>query len=164
MPARKSSDERKRAAKAARRESPKPLTPAPASAHPFKQLPVATRPELRALHRHIGGAKGLRAILQDFYARMERDAMIGFFFHGKDVPRIAERQREFLSRAMGARKSYRGKPPARAHEKLPPILPGFFDRRLRLLEETLRDHEVSEEDIRTWIGFENAFREGIVSR
>jgi hemoglobin len=109
-----------------------------------------SRPELKALYARIGGEEGLRRILRDFYARMEGDTMLGFFFHGRDVARIADRQADFLMRAMGARESYAGKPPAQAHDELPPILPGHFDRRLRLLEATLRDHGVAEADIRTW--------------
>jgi truncated hemoglobin YjbI len=65
---------------------------------------------------------------------------------------------------MGARESYAGLPPAQAHEKLAPILSGHFDRRLRILEQTLSAHGVSEEDTRTWVGFEEAFRDGIVAK
>jgi len=106
----------------------------------------------------------MEAILQDFYARMAADMLIGFFFDGRDVAAIARKQAEFLLRAMGATPSYQGKAPAQAHDELPPILSGHFDRRLRLLEETLRAHGLSEEDIRTWIGFENAFRDAIVTK
>jgi truncated hemoglobin YjbI len=119
--------------------------------------------ELRAIHAHVGGAEAVRAILRDFYRRMSRDLLIGFFFEGKDVEKIADKQLLFLLRAMGAGKSHSGKPPSAAHRKLPPILRGHFDRRLRLLEETLRDHGLAAKDIRTWVAFENAFRRGIVS-
>ena len=93
---------------------------------------------------------------------MSKDVLIGFFFDGKDLKKIATKQKEFLMRAMGATESYSGKAPAQAHTELAPILYGHFDRRLRILEETLRDHGVSVEDIRIWIAFENAFRQGIV--
>ncbi len=90
--------------------------------------------------------------------------MIGFFFAGRDIHEIADRQHSFISRAMGALPSYTGKPPSQAHVDLPPILPGHFDRRLRLLEETLRDHGLDAEDIRTWVEFENSFRPAIVGK
>jgi hemoglobin len=128
---------------------------------PFIELPVQL-PELRGLYARLGKEK-IEAILKDFYRRMEQDILVGFFFRGKDVDQIAERQLQFLLRAMGATPSYSGKPPASAHSELAPILSGHFDRRLKLLEETLVEHGLSAEDIRTWIGFENAFREGIVS-
>jgi truncated hemoglobin YjbI len=125
-----------------------------------------SKPELKTLWSRLesshGGEAGLARILEDFYARMSQDILIGFFFDGKDLKKIAATQKEFLLRAMGARATYTGKPPARAHEALPPILAGHFDRRLVLLEQTLRDHGLDAEDIRTWIAFENAFRDGIV--
>jgi truncated hemoglobin YjbI len=121
-----------------------------------------TKPELKLLYSRIGGQEKLRDILRDFYRRMSKDILIGFFFDGKDLKRIAERQAAFLSKAMGATPSYTGKAPAQAHEELAPILRGHFDRRLQILEETLRDHGLGAEDIRTWISFEDAFREGIV--
>ncbi len=122
-----------------------------------------SKPALKALYEHIGGEEGLRSILRDFYRRMSTDILIGFFFNGKDLDQIAEMQKGFLMRAMGATPSYTGKAPAQTHETLPPILKGHFDRRLRILEETLQTHGVSAEDIRTWVEFESAFREGIVS-
>jgi hemoglobin len=126
-------------------------------------LPL-TKPALAQLYRNAGGEAGLTAILRDFYRRMAADVMIGFFFAGHDLDHIADQQRAFLMRAMGATPSYSGLPPAQAHGKLPPILAGHFDRRLRLLEETLRAHGMTEEDMRTWVTFESAFREQIVSR
>lgn len=121
-----------------------------------------SKPELKALYARLGGEAGLESILRDFYARLSKDILVGYFFDGKDLLAIARKQKEFLMRAMGALSSYSGKPPAQAHEALAPILAGHFDRRLRILEETLRDHGVSLEDIRIWIAFESAFRDGIV--
>ena len=118
-------------------------------------------PELKKTYKDIGGEAGLSEILQDFYRRMSEDLMIGFFFDGKDLSAIALIQKNFLMRAMGASGSYIGKAPAQAHLSLAPILSGHFDRRLRILEETLRAHHVPAEDIRTWVTFESAFREAI---
>ena len=106
----------------------------------------------------------VRALVFEFYRRVRNDVLIGFFFDGHDIDQIAQKQLEFLLRAMGATPSYQGKAPAQAHTKLPPILSGHFDRRLRVLEETLRDGGLDEESIRAWIGFENAFRPAIQSK
>jgi truncated hemoglobin YjbI len=108
------------------------------------------------------GEDSLRVIVRDFYGRMEKDILIGFFFQGKDLDLISERQLSFLLRAMGATSSYSGKAPAQAHDALPPILAGHFDRRLRILEETLASHGVKSALISTWITFEESFRESIV--
>jgi hemoglobin len=131
--------------------------------HPFKELPVV-KPELKQLYVKIGEEKGLEKMLKDFYRRMQKDVLIGFFFAGKDIDAIALKQKEFVMRAMGATPSYSGKPPAQAHLQLPPILEGHFDRRLKILEQTLKDHGLNENDIKVWIGFENAFRSSIVKK
>jgi hemoglobin len=123
-----------------------------------------SKPELARLYRNIGEEAGLTAILRDFYARMAQDLMIGFFFENKDIQHIADQQRGFLMRAMGATPSYTGLAPAQAHDKIAPILVGHFDRRLQILKETLQHHHVIDEDIRTWIAFENAFRDQIVQK
>lgn len=127
----------------------------------FKEIPIQ-KPELQKLYRAVGEGR-VREIVLDFYARMEKDVLVGFFFTGKDIPAIAKKQTEFLLRAMGAIPSYSGKAPADAHTALPPILSGHFDRRLKILEETLLAHGLSREQTLTWIGFENAFREAVVS-
>jgi hemoglobin len=127
----------------------------------MREIPLG-RPELKSLFTRVGGEAGLAGILADFYLRMSRDILIGYFFEGKDVVRIAEMQKEFLMRAWGAAPSYSGKAPAQAHGALPPILAGHFDRRLRILEETLASHGLSAADIRIWVTFESSFREGIV--
>ena len=123
-----------------------------------------TRTDLAELYLRVGGQESLRLILRDFYQAMSHDILIGFFFTGKDLNLIAETQMSFLMRAMGAAASCSGLPPAKAHLKLAPILSGHFDRRLRILEQILQAHGVSTEDIRSWIAFENAFREGIVQK
>jgi hemoglobin len=122
-----------------------------------------SRKDLQLLFREVGSEARLRLVLRDFYGRMTSDVLVGFFFVGKDSHEIAEKQLHFLMRAMGQSSVYRGKSPARAHENLPPILAGHFDRRLKLLEQTLRDHEFSENAIQLWLRFEGSFRAGIVT-
>jgi truncated hemoglobin YjbI len=117
---------------------------------------------LKNLFKRIGSEQQLKIILDDFYIRMSQDILIGFYFHKKNIQKIVTQQQQFLMRAMGVIDSYQGKSPAHAHLHLPPILNGHFDRRLKLLEETLRDHGIDEENIQLWIKFENIFRNKIV--
>jgi len=127
----------------------------------FKELPIE-KPELRALGRTLGEDR-IRGIVRRFYDRMSKDLLIGFFFDGRDLDKIAEGQTAFLFRAMGLRLSYTGKSPAQAHTELPPILAGHFDRRLVLLDEQLAEDGLDASQRRTWIGFENAFRDPILN-
>ena len=126
----------------------------------FRSLPLE-RPELRALGTALGEVR-IRAIVGLFYRRMAADVLVGFFFDGRNLDEIADRQSAFLYRAMGLRESYTGLPPADAHRTLPPILAGHFDRRLTLLEEVLSAEGLAPHQIATWIQFENAFRAGIM--
>jgi truncated hemoglobin YjbI len=128
---------------------------------------LLSKPELRDLFTSLGTTsetreKKLSEILQDFYAQMAKDTMIGFFFDGRDVAAIASKQKDFILKAFGATPTYAGKAPADAHHALPPILEGHFNRRLQLLHSTLLAHGLSEKQAQIWVEFENAFRDGIV--
>ncbi|MBI2712021.1 MAG: group 1 truncated hemoglobin [Bdellovibrio sp.] len=124
---------------------------------------MSSRPQLKQIYLNIGGEGPLRTVIRDFYRRMSNDILIGFFFTGKDLDSIAEKQMEFLMVAMGIRSKFTGKNPSQAHLTLPPILSGHFDRRLVLLRETLAQNGLSETDIQVWIDFEEAFRAVVVS-
>jgi len=126
----------------------------------MKEIAIS-KPELKLIYETIGGEVRLGQILDRFYEQMATDTMIGFFFYEKDLKLIASKQKEFLMRAMGATPSYTGRSPAQAHEALPPIRRGMFDRRLRILEEVLKAEGLAEKDIRTWVSFEEAFREAV---
>ena len=123
----------------------------------LRSNPGYTKQSLKQLYAHLGEAR-ITKILDDFYKRMAADLMIGFFFTGLNVTEIAKMQMAFLLRSMGVTPTYSGRPPAQAHKELPPILRGHFDRRLKILEETLRAHDVHVEDMRIWLAFEASFR------
>lgn len=127
----------------------------------FKDIPVQ-KPELLQLGKDLGIDR-IQKIIFSFYQVMSQDTMIGFFFTGRDIQAIAQKQSEFLYKAMGLKPSYSGKAPADAHHDLPPILTGHFDRRLKILEDLLKKEGLSQKQITAWIGFENAFRDAIVS-
>jgi truncated hemoglobin YjbI len=131
----------------------------------YREIPIDLEAFRGIYHSALQGDPAkVHLILEDFYQRMAKDVLLDFFFTGKDLKAIAARQAEFVLRAMGAAPSYSGRPPAQAHLSMPPILSGHFDRRLKLLEETLRAHGLPEDAIQAWLGFENTFREAIISR
>lgn len=102
-------------------------------------------------------------ILVDFYQRQSKDTMIGYFFTGKDLSSIAQKQAQFLLKALGIKQVYSGKTPASAHLELPAIRIGHFNRRLRILEDTLRAQGFSTGDIQTWVAFESRFKDVVVT-
>ena len=112
----------------------------------------------RGLVDRIGGPERLLELLDEFYERLAADVLVGFFFVGKDLGAIARGQRDFLMWATGAVTEKPAKHPITAHDELPPILAGHFDRRLRVLEEVLRKEGVAEEDIDAWRRLDDSFR------
>jgi hemoglobin len=126
-------------------------------------LPIANRQKLQNLIEGIGGKDALVRILDDFYQRMSKDTLIGFFFAGKNLQNIVEKQSQFLLKAAGLTEDYKGLPPQRAHSKLPPILGGHFDRRTQILKETLEAYQLSKDQIEIWLGFERTFRDAILN-
>ncbi len=130
----------------------------------FNNSAPPVRPEVfRAVYdADIKSSKILQDILEDFYIRMSKDILIGFFFSGKDLKHIAHQQAAFILKAIGVDPSYKGRGPASAHTDLPPILEGHFNRRLVILSEVLKDHGLSEQTIRVWLGFEKQFFKVVV--
>lgn len=96
------------------------------------------------------GPDALRAVLTDFYDRVFADPMIGFFFFGKDKARLVELEWQLTARVLGAATRYEGRGMGAAH-RAHPIMRGHFQRRNRLLEETLADHAVPAAVVEVWM-------------
>jgi len=110
-----------------------------------------------ALFERIGPA-ALRAVIADFYGRVFGDVMIGFMFQGKDRRHLIDREYELTAALLGAPGvTYTGRPMRVAHAQHT-IFGGQFERRLQLLRETLRDHDVDAEVRKAWIDHQLALR------
>ena len=81
----------------------------------------------------LGGETGLRRIIERFTEQVYQDAMIGFFFHGKDQDRITEMEYRHAAEYLGGPVVYDGKPIAKAHQPLG-IMGGQFMRRRKISE------------------------------
>jgi hemoglobin len=104
------------------------------------------------------GAEKLRAVVTDFYARIFPDVMIGFMFEGKDRARLIEMEFQLAASILGAPDiKYTGKPIREAHAHTP-IFGGHFERRLQILRETMRDHQVDPDVQQVWIDHTLALR------
>jgi hemoglobin len=108
------------------------------------------------------GPDKLRAVITDFYARLFDDVMIGFLFRGKERQRLIDKEIELTARFLGSDVRYTGRPMRAAHARVP-IMGGHFDRRRKILEETLADHDVDPEVRETWLRHTNALREQVTA-
>lgn len=124
-------------------------------------IPLVNR-ALAGVFQSVGSEEKLFQMMRKFYQRMSEDILLLHFFTGRDLDAIAKKQTEFLLKAMGVSASYNGKPPAQAHDEIPEILEGHFNRRLVVLEQILREFGLSQNEIDLWISFENAFKSQIV--
>lgn len=110
-----------------------------------------------SLIERLGGEARLASIVDDFVDRVLGDMMIGFHFKGVDVPRLKQREFEFARGHLGGGGTYTGRPIAAAHAPHK-ILGGHFNRRLRILEQTLEDHGVPRDVIDAWLSHNDALR------
>ena len=110
----------------------------------------------------LGGEAALRAIIDDFVDRVMGDVMIGFHFQSVDPSRLKQLEFEFALAHLGGEKTYTGRPLGQAHGPHR-ILGGQFNRRLRILEQTLQDHGAPVDVINAWISHNERLRSKITS-
>ena len=110
-----------------------------------------------SLYARFGGADALRPIIHDFVQAMVQDMMIGFFFRNASRERIKEKEYEFAAKHLGAGVAYTGKPIREAHAPHP-IMGGQFMRRLKILDDTLREMGVPERVREHWIRHTESLR------
>lgn len=106
----------------------------------------------------LGGEAGVQKIVDDFVERCFADAMIGFMFRANASPvRVKEFEFQHAAEHLGAGRTYRGRPMKIVHGRFR-IMGGQFMRRLQILKETLRDHEVPSEIADHWVGVHESLR------
>jgi truncated hemoglobin YjbI len=86
--------------------------------------------------------------------------MIGFFFRNIDKDRLVVLETQFAACHLGGPVAYEGRPLSKAHGAHP-IMGGQFNRRLRILDQTLTAHGV-DDDIRiAWLSHNEQLRSHI---
>jgi hemoglobin len=109
----------------------------------------------------IGGEPALRAIIDDFVARVFEDVMIGFIFVGKNRQRIAEMEFLLASQQLGGPHPYTGRDIGEVHRRLP-IMGGHFDRRRQILKNTLEAHGVPGPVVERWLAHVDSLRDEVL--
>ncbi len=119
--------------------------------------PTDQDPSLVTAYERLGGAAAVERIVSDFVDRVVSDMMIGFFFTKVPITRLKQREFEFAARHLGATLKYSGRNLDEAHGPHK-IMGGQFNRRLRLLEQTLMDHQVPGDIIAEWLAHNESLR------
>lgn len=105
----------------------------------------------------LGGEPKLRAVIDDFVDRCFEDMMIGFLFQRADRDRIKRFEYQHAAEHLGGPVHYEGRPLDQAHGPHR-IFGGQFARRRQILIETLRDHEVDEAIMSSWVEHQDGLR------
>lgn len=113
--------------------------------------------ETPTLFQQLGGESGLANIIDDFVDRVTSDTMIGFFFREIDKEKLKSLEYQFASSHLGGPAAYQGRPIRTAHAAHP-IMGGQFNRRLKILENTLKDHAVDQAVISAWLEHNEGLR------
>lgn len=114
-----------------------------------------------ALWAELGHGQVVREVLEAFYAQVYADERLAHFFDGVTMDRSIDKQFSFLKQCMSGEKVYMGDRPRNAHHWMI-ISNELFDYRQRLMEQTLRSHGLTPEQIARWTRFEEVFRPDIV--
>ena len=71
-----------------------------------------------AIFDRIGGADAVAAVVEMFYERVLADPTLAHFFDGVNMDWLHERQRQFITEALGGPKGYEGGSMSKAHTHL----------------------------------------------
>lgn len=101
----------------------------------------------QSLFAKLGGEKTIEAIVDEFYRRILADPTVNHFFKHTDMVKQRRHQAAFISYALGSGRQYTGKSMAKAHEGMN-LQPVHYDAVVGHLKDTLKQFQVSDEDIR----------------
>ena len=98
------------------------------------------------IFERYGGFAVVRKIVSEFYDRVLDEPQLAGFFEDIDMQRLIEHQTQFISAVMGGPSSTTDEQLYKAHASLN-IRPEDFRLVASVLEETLEDFDVAEDDI-----------------
>ena len=113
------------------------------------------------LWQELGEGARVRAVLEDFYARVYQDPQLAPFFTGVTQSRSIDKQYSFLRQLMTGERVYFGDRPRNAHHWMV-ISDELFDYRQALMQERLEAHGLTDAQIARWTRLESHYRGDIV--
>lgn len=97
------------------------------------------------LYDRLGGRDAIRAVVDDFYARLLDDEEIGPFFADTDMAALKEHQTDYLVEAAGGPATYTGPSIKDAHLDVP-FTDALIERSVEHLQASLDAFDVTGED------------------
>ncbi|WP_178916401.1 group 1 truncated hemoglobin [Natronomonas gomsonensis] len=114
------------------------------------------------LYERLGGHDGIRAVVDDFYDRLQDDDELGPFFEDADMESLRKTQTDFLCEAAGGPETYDAAPVREAHLHVP-FTPAHIQRAVDLLSDSLEEFDVPEDDAEKVIGAIAAYEEDLLA-
>ncbi|MCK5202367.1 MAG: group 1 truncated hemoglobin [Desulfobacterales bacterium] len=114
----------------------------------------------QTLFARIGGEKPIAELIDDFYDRVLADPELKPFFKNIAMDKLRRMQREFFSAALDGPITYTGKPLSHVHHGRG-ITKRHFALYVDALIDTLRDHEITGQDVQDIIGRINTYADEI---
>jgi hemoglobin len=119
-----------------------------------------------SLYDNVGGAPGVRAVLDAFYSRALADPVLSRFFLGVDIERLKTSEERFYATALGGGGSYAGRSLEDAHTRARQrgMKGPVFDHFLIVFERVLVDRGMEAGTIGEWLAVLEGARARILAR
>jgi hemoglobin len=111
----------------------------------------------------VGGRPIIEKVHKIFYDKIYAHPWIGLYFKDIDQKIIEVQQSDFMEQNFGGNSVYLGKLPGPAHRHMF-INEELFKLRTQLLEESLSEAGLNNEQIKKWIKIDNAFKGQILKK
>lgn len=108
------------------------------------------------------GFEAISKIVHDLYARISKSEIAAPYFVEYNIERIINHQTELLCSILGGPANYKGRELAQAHRNLS-INEEAFDEVGDLIEETLEDHGLTDDEREQIMGVINGARDVIIT-
>ena len=103
---------------------------------------------MTTLYDKYGGFATVNKLVQTFYGKVAESEDLAPYFEGVDVQNLMDHQTKFFSEILGGPVNYTGRQLKSVHARIA-ITEEAFSEVADLLEETLEDMDVEEDDIET---------------
>ncbi|MBT5472022.1 MAG: group 1 truncated hemoglobin [Nitrospina sp.] len=117
--------------------------------------------EDKALLDQIGGRPVLEKVHKVFYDKIYEHPWLKKYFLHIEQKLIENQQTDFMVSNMGGGKIYSGALPKNGHKHMF-ITEELFEVRAKLLEDSLKECNVSDEHISRWLRIDGAFKKSLV--
>ena len=113
------------------------------------------------LFEKYGGFATVSTIVRQFYKDILLSPNLKGYFEGVDMENLIDHQTKFISHVLGGPAEYTGRTLAVSHQGLK-ITSDDFDEVAEILQETLEDAGMSDDDVETVMGIVGSVKNDIV--